>query len=59
MAVQQNKVSRSKRNKRRTHDSLRSPTLSMDQVSGEFHRRHHLTADGFYKGRKVIETEQD
>ncbi len=59
MAVQQNKVSRSKRNKRRTHDSLRSPALSTDQVSGEIHRRHHVTTDGFYKGRKVVETEQD
>ena len=59
MAVQQNKVTRSKRNKRRTHDSLQSPTLSTDEVSGEIHRRHHVTADGFYKGRKVIETEQD
>ncbi len=59
MAVQQNKVSRSRRNKRRAHDSLRQPTLSTDQVSGEIHRRHHVTADGFYKGRKVVETETD
>ncbi|MCY3687349.1 MAG: 50S ribosomal protein L32 [Gammaproteobacteria bacterium] len=59
MAVQQNKVTRSKRNKRRTHDSLKNPALSIDQVSGEIHRRHHVTADGFYKGRKVVETEQD
>ncbi len=59
MAVQQNKVTRSKRNKRRTHDSLKNPVLSTDQVSGEIHRRHHVTADGFYKGRKVVETEQD
>ncbi|MCY4016295.1 MAG: 50S ribosomal protein L32 [Gammaproteobacteria bacterium] len=59
MAVQQNKVSRSRRNKRRAHDSLPEPTLSTDQVSGEIHRRHHVTADGFYKGRKVVETEAD
>ena len=59
MAVQQNKVTRSKRNKRRTHDSLKAPALSTDQVSGEIHRRHHVTADGFFKGRKAIETEQD
>ncbi|MCY4269769.1 MAG: 50S ribosomal protein L32, partial [Gammaproteobacteria bacterium] len=54
-----NKVSRSRRNKRRAHDSLPEPTLSTDQVSGEIHRRHHVTADGFYKGRKVVETETD
>ena len=59
MAVQKNKVTRSRRNKRRTHDSLRGPALSTDEVSGEVHRRHHVTADGFYKGRKVVETEQD
>lgn len=59
MAVQKNKVSRSRRDKRRTHDSLRNPALSTDQVSGEIHRRHHVTADGFYKGQKVIETDQD
>ncbi len=55
MAVQQNKVTRSKRNKRRSHDSLSGPTLSTDRVSGEVHRRHHVTADGFYKGRKVLD----
>ncbi len=56
MAVQKNKVSRARRNKRRAHDSLDSPTLSVDKTTGEVHRRHHVTTDGFYKGRKVIET---
>lgn len=55
MAVQQNKVTRSKRNKRRTHDSLSGPTLSTDKTTGEVHRRHHITADGFYKGKKVLD----
>ena len=53
MAVQQNKVTRSKRGMRRSHDSLSGPTLSVDATSGETHRRHHVTADGYYKGRKV------
>ncbi len=55
MAVQKSKVTRSRRNKRRTHDSLSGPTLSTDSATGEVHRRHHVTADGFYKGKKVIE----
>ena len=55
MAVQKNKVTRSKRNKRRTHDSLSGPTLSTDKTTGELHRRHHVTADGFYKGKKVLD----
>ncbi len=59
MAVQQNKVTRSKRDKRRTHDALPKPTLSVDQTSGETHRRHHVTADGFYKGRKVLNRGED
>lgn len=59
MAVQQNKKTRSRRGMRRSHDGLRGATLSVDQVSGETHRRHHVTADGFYRGRKVIETQGD
>ncbi|MBE8717726.1 50S ribosomal protein L32 [Cellvibrio polysaccharolyticus] len=56
MAVQQNKKSRSRRDMRRSHDALTGPTLSVDATSGEKHLRHHITADGFYRGRKVIDT---
>ena len=55
MAVQQNKVSRARRDKRRAHDALTSVALSTDKTSGEVHRRHHVTADGFYKGKKVLD----
>lgn len=58
MAVQQNKKSRSRRDMRRSHDALSLPTLSIDQTSGEVHRRHHMTADGYYKGRKVLDTKE-
>lgn len=56
MAVQQNKKTRSKRGMRRSHDALTASTLSVDPTTGETHRRHHVTADGFYRGKKVIET---
>ena len=59
MAVQQNKVPRSKRDRRRSHDSLTGPTLSEDSTSGETHRRHHVSADGFYRGKKVVHTAED
>lgn len=59
MAVQQNKKTRSKRGMRRSHDALTGATLSVDATSGEKHYRHHVTPDGFYKGRKVIETGND
>jgi large subunit ribosomal protein L32 len=48
-------LTRSRRNQRRTHDSLSGPTLSTDKTTGEVHRRHHMTADGFYKGKKVLD----
>lgn len=55
MAVQQNRKTPSKRGMRRAHDSLKGETLSIDSTSGETHLRHHVTADGFYKGRKVVD----
>lgn len=54
MAVQQNRKTRSKRGMRRAHDALRGQTLSIDPTTGETHRRHHITPDGYYRGRQVI-----
>jgi len=56
MAVQQNRKTPSRRGMRRAHDALKGETLSIDPTSGETHLRHHMTADGFYKGRKVVDT---
>ena len=58
MAVQKSKVTRSRRGQRRSHDALTNPALSEDPTTGETHRRHHVTADGFYKGRKVIQDKE-
>ena len=55
MAVQQNRKSPSKRGMRRSHDKLKAPTLSIDPTTGETHLRHHVTPDGCYKGRRVID----
>lgn len=55
MAVQKSKKTRSRRGMRRSHDALTGPTLSVDPTTGEKHLRHHITADGFYRGKKVIE----
>ena len=54
MAVQKTKKSPSRRGMRRSHDALSGPTLSVDATSGEVHRRHHITADGYYRGNKVV-----
>ena len=54
MAVQQNKKSRYGRDMRRSHDALTTAAESVDKAGGETHLRHHVTADGYYRGRKVI-----
>ena len=56
MVVQKSRKTPSARGMRRSHDALTAPTVSVDQTSGETHLRHHITKDGFYRGRKVIET---
>ena len=59
MAVQQNKKSRSARGMRRSHDALSSAALSVDSTTGETHRRHHVTPDGFYRGRQVVNKDSE
>ena len=59
MAVQQNRKTRSKRGMRRAHDALTKPTLCEDATTGEVHRRHHVTPDGFYRGRQIIVGKDD
>jgi large subunit ribosomal protein L32 len=55
MAVQKNRKTRSKRGMRRSHDALTVSALSEDKTTGETHLRHHVTADGFYRGNKVVD----
>lgn len=54
MAVQKSRVTRSRRGMRRSHDGLTKPTLAIDAATGETHRRHHVSPEGYYKGRQVI-----
>ena len=55
MAVQKSRVTRSRRGMRRSHDGLTGPTLAVDAATGETHRRHHVSRDGYYKGKQVID----
>jgi len=55
MAVQKSRVSPSRRGQRRAHDALSARQLSTDATSGETHIRHHVTADGYYRGKQVIQ----
>ncbi len=59
MAVQQRRKTRARRNMRRAHDALKAPALSIDPNTGETHRRHHITPDGFYRGRHVIVSSEE
>ncbi|PBJ83262.1 50S ribosomal protein L32 [Lysobacteraceae bacterium NML93-0399] len=55
MAVQKSRVTPSRRGMRRAHDKLSAKQLSTDPTTGEIHIRHHVTADGYYRGKQVIQ----
>ena len=55
MAVQKSRRTPSTRGMRRSHDALPTKQLATDSTTGETHVRHHITEDGFYRGRKVID----
>jgi len=60
MAVPKKKVSKSRRNMRRAHDALKSPTYIEDQDSGELRRPHHIDLkSGMYRGRQILEPKSD
>ncbi|BBA36641.1 50S ribosomal protein L32 [Methylocaldum marinum] len=59
MAVQQNRKTRSKRGMRRAHDALKANALSIEPTTGETHLRHHVSPDGYYRGRKVVASKDE
>ena len=56
MAVQKSRKTPSKRGMRRSHNALKNPALAEDQETGEIHLRHHITEDGYYRGKQVIKS---
>lgn len=59
MAVQQNKKSPSKRGMHRAHDFLNNPATAVESTTGEMHLRHHISPNGYYRGRKVVASKSD
>lgn len=59
MAVQKSRKTPSTRGMRRSHDALTASALSVEQTTGEKHLRHHISPDGYYRGRKVINKDLD
>jgi large subunit ribosomal protein L32 len=50
------KISKTRRNKRRTHDKLSLPNLIYDADTGEYRLAHHVgKKSGMYKGRQVTD----
>lgn len=57
MAVPKRKKSKSRRNMRRGSNgsyALEFANVVTDETSGEFKLSHHISSDGYYKGRKVV-----
>ena len=59
MAVQKSRKTPSRRGMRRSHDALTAAALSEERATGEIHRRHHVSAEGFYRGRQVVEVAEE
>lgn len=55
MAVPKSKISKSRRGQRRAHKSLKGTNVVENSTTGEFHRPHHVSPDGYYNGRQVTE----
>ncbi len=55
MAVPQNKITKSRRNKRRAHDSLTAANPAVCANCGEYKLPHHVCPHcGWYAGREVV-----
>jgi len=58
MAVPKKKVSKSRRNMRRSHDSLNASVYNECPNCGELKRPHHVCGEcGHYDGREVTDVE--
>lgn len=62
MAHPKRKTSKTRRDKRRTHYKTSAPTLATDSTTGEahlYHRAHWYEGKLYYKGKVVMEENQD
>ena len=56
MAVPKRKTSKSRRNKRRSHQRIPKVNIIEDKKSGEFRLSHHMDLKtGLYNGRQIID----
>ena len=60
MAHPKRKISKQRRNKRRTHHKLEAKPMYIDTQSGEATLYHRVNlSSGYYRGRKVMEGSDD
>ncbi|WP_026987124.1 50S ribosomal protein L32 [Fodinicurvata fenggangensis] len=60
MAVPKKKISKSRRDMRRSHHTLNAPAYVEDQESGELRRPHHIDLKtGKYRGRQILEPKSE
>lgn len=60
MAHPKRKISKTRRDKRRTHDKLTFLPTYVDQVSGEATLYHRVCLEsGFYRGRQVMKAKEE
>lgn len=53
MAVPKKKISKSRRGMRQSQKALGPVNVIEDKTTGELKRPHHVSQDGYYKGRQV------
>lgn len=53
MAVPKRKTTPSRAGMRRSHQGAKKTNVVEDKTVGTLHRPHHVTEDGYYKGRQV------
>lgn len=54
------KISKSRRDKRRTHDNAVASTLFVDKATGDVSLLHRVNLEtGIYRGRKVMKGTKD
>lgn len=62
MAHPKSRVSKQRRNKRRTHHKLDIPQIATDATTGQshlYHRAHWHEGKLYYKGRLVIDNDEE
>tara|TARA_B000000460_G_C21487752_1_gene380115 strand:+ start:211 stop:390 length:180 start_codon:yes stop_codon:yes gene_type:complete len=56
MAVPKRKTSKSRRDKRRSHQKISSINIIEDKKSGEYRLSHHIDLKtGLYNGKQILE----